>query len=48
MGCAESKDGEGEAQDNRPKYRSCTDTCWLAIYIIFWLFLVSNPIDLPI
>lgn len=40
MGCAESKDGEGEAQNNRPKYRSCTDTCWLAIYIIFWLFLI--------
>ncbi|KAH8240240.1 hypothetical protein KR032_012388 [Drosophila birchii] len=40
MGCAESKDGEGEAGNNRPKYRSCTDTCWLAIYIIFWLFLI--------
>uniref|UniRef100_A0A6P4FXR8 Choline transporter-like protein n=1 Tax=Drosophila rhopaloa TaxID=1041015 RepID=A0A6P4FXR8_DRORH len=40
MGCAESKDGEGEAQNNRPKYRSCTDTFWLAIYIIFWLFLI--------
>ncbi|TDG45455.1 hypothetical protein AWZ03_008078 [Drosophila navojoa] len=42
MGCAESKDGDGEAQSNRnrPKYRSCTDVFWLAIYILFWLFLI--------
>lgn len=41
MGCAESKDEEGQGQNNGPKYRSCTDICWLVIYIIFWLFLVS-------
>ncbi|XP_060655120.1 choline transporter-like 1 [Drosophila nasuta] len=42
MGCAESKDGEGEAQNNRnrPKYRSCTDVFWLVLYILFWLFLI--------
>ncbi|CAD7003889.1 CTL-like protein 1 [Ceratitis capitata] len=39
MGCAESKDGE-EPQENRPKYRTCTDTFWLAIFILFWLFLI--------
>ncbi|KAL7732019.1 hypothetical protein ACLKA6_015782 [Drosophila palustris] len=42
MGCAESKDGEGEAQNNRnrPKYRTCTDVFWLSVYILFWLFLI--------
>ncbi|BFF97733.1 CTL-like protein 1 [Drosophila madeirensis] len=40
MGCAESKDGDGETQNHRPKYRSCTDVFWLALYIIFWLFLI--------
>ncbi|XP_017107767.2 choline transporter-like 1 [Drosophila bipectinata] len=40
MGCAESKDEEGQGQNNGPKYRSCTDICWLVIYIIFWLFLI--------
>ncbi|XP_017469747.1 PREDICTED: CTL-like protein 1 [Rhagoletis zephyria] len=39
MGCAESKDGD-EPQGNRPKYRTCTDPFWLAIFIIFWLFLI--------
>lgn len=39
MGCAESKDGD-EPQMNRPKYRTCTDTFWLAIFILFWLFLI--------
>ncbi|XP_053955817.1 choline transporter-like 1 [Anastrepha ludens] len=39
MGCAESKDGE-EPQGNRPKYRTCTDTFWLAVFILFWLFLI--------
>ncbi|XP_030375128.1 CTL-like protein 1 isoform X2 [Scaptodrosophila lebanonensis] len=38
MGCAESKDGDRNA--GRPKYRSCTDTFWLAIYVLFWLFLI--------
>ncbi|XP_068158543.1 choline transporter-like 1 [Drosophila tropicalis] len=40
MGCAESTEREGSAQNNRPKYRTCTDTFWLAIYILFWLFLI--------
>lgn len=50
MGCAESKDGEGEAQSNRnrPKYRSCTDVFWLAIYILFWLFLVNDIIKVKL
>ncbi|XP_036220296.2 choline transporter-like 1 [Bactrocera oleae] len=39
MGCAESKDGD-EPQMNRPKYRTCTDTFWLATFILFWLFLI--------
>lgn len=50
MGCAESKDGDGEAQSNRnrPKYRSCTDVFWLAVYVLFWLFLVSVFININI
>ncbi|XP_034481888.1 CTL-like protein 1 [Drosophila innubila] len=42
MGCAESKDGEDGAPNNRnrPKYRTCTDVFWLAVYILFWLFLI--------
>ncbi|XP_037933958.1 choline transporter-like 1 [Teleopsis dalmanni] len=39
MGCAESKDND-EPQNNRPKYRTCTDTFWLGIYILFWFFLI--------
>ncbi|KAM7357809.1 choline transporter-like protein 1 [Cochliomyia hominivorax] len=38
MGCAASS--EEEPQQNRPKYRTCTDTFWLAIFILFWLFLI--------
>lgn len=40
MGCAQSSDEESQPT-NRPKYRTCTDTFWLAIYVLFWLFLVS-------
>ncbi|XP_073836524.1 choline transporter-like protein 1 isoform X1 [Musca autumnalis] len=39
MGCAASSESD-EPQPNRPKYRTCTDTFWLAVYILFWLFLI--------
>lgn len=37
MGCTESRDSEG---NTRPKYRVCTDTFWLGLFIVFWLFLI--------
>lgn len=39
MGCNASS--EEEPHQNRPKFRTCTDTFWLAVFILFWLFLVS-------
>ncbi|KAL9903511.1 choline transporter-like 1 isoform X2 [Glossina fuscipes] len=39
MGCASSSEDE-QQQNIHPKYRTCTDTFWLTIYIIFWLFLI--------
>lgn len=45
MGCTESKtepESEEAANEIKPAtVRGCTDVFWLAIYIVFWLFMVS-------
>lgn len=40
MGCFESK----QPRVNPTAARGCTDICWLIIFILFWVILVSNLI----
>lgn len=41
--CFSSPDENKDDQEFKPaKARGCTDVLWLVVYIVFWLFMVSN------
>lgn len=40
-GCAEDENDSEAPQKGTNQQRSCTDVIWLALFIVFWLFMVS-------